>query len=48
MRQSAETENFMTSVERALEYAKLTPEAPLDSTPSMQMKEILKLNNFAK
>ncbi|OXA46434.1 Multidrug resistance-associated protein 4 [Folsomia candida] len=33
MRQSAETENLMTSVERALEYAKLDPEAPLESKP---------------
>lgn len=33
MRQSAETENLMTSVERALEYAKLDPEAPLESSP---------------
>lgn len=35
MRQSAETENLMTSVERALEYAKLEPEAPLESEPGM-------------
>ncbi|XP_035703251.1 multidrug resistance-associated protein 4 isoform X2 [Folsomia candida] len=31
MRQSAETENFMTSVERAQEYVKLESEAPLES-----------------
>ncbi|CAL8104285.1 unnamed protein product [Orchesella dallaii] len=33
MRQSAETENLMTSVERAMEYAKLEPEAALESKP---------------
>ncbi|CAL8104322.1 unnamed protein product [Orchesella dallaii] len=33
MRQSAEVENLMTSVERNVEYAKLTPEAPLESEP---------------
>ncbi|ODN04666.1 Multidrug resistance-associated protein 4 [Orchesella cincta] len=29
IRQSAETENYMTSVQRAFEYCNLTPEAPL-------------------
>jgi len=33
MRQSAETENLMTSVERALEYSKLESEAELESKP---------------
>lgn len=33
MRQSAETENLMTSVERALEYANLKPEAAVESKP---------------
>lgn len=33
MRQSAETENLMTSVERALEYSKLDSEADLESSP---------------
>ena len=33
MRQSAETENLMTSVERALEYSKIESEAALESTP---------------
>jgi ATP-binding cassette subfamily C (CFTR/MRP) protein 4 len=33
MRQSAETENLMISVERILEYVGVKPEAPLASTP---------------
>ncbi|CAL8111094.1 unnamed protein product [Orchesella dallaii] len=33
MRQSAEVENMMTSVERSLEYADLPSEAPLESQP---------------
>jgi hypothetical protein len=33
MRQSAETENLMTSVERAIEYSHLESEAELDSKP---------------
>lgn len=30
IRQSAETENYMTSVQRAFEYSNLKPEAPLE------------------
>jgi len=33
MRQSAEVENLMTSVERNIEYARLPSEAPLESSP---------------
>ena len=33
VRQSAEVENQMTSVERIFEYSRLTPEAPLESEP---------------
>lgn len=33
VRQSAEVENQMTSVERVIEYSRLTPEAPLQSKP---------------
>lgn len=31
MRQTAETENFMTSFERAMEYTSLEPEAPWET-----------------
>jgi ATP-binding cassette subfamily C (CFTR/MRP) protein 4 len=37
MRQSAETENLMTSVERALEYVKIESEAALESAPGMPL-----------
>jgi len=30
---SIQVENFMTSVERTIEYAKIEPEAELDSQP---------------
>ena len=33
VRQSAEVENQMTSVERVIEYSHLPSEAPLDSKP---------------
>lgn len=33
MRQSAELENQMTSVERVLEYINIPPEAVFESTP---------------
>ena len=33
IRQSAETENQMVSVERILEYSNLEPEPPLESAP---------------
>ena len=33
VRQSAETDNQMTSVERVMEYGQLTSEANLESTP---------------
>ena len=40
MRQSAETENLMTSVERALEYSKLESEAPLESKPGITSSSV--------
>lgn len=45
MRQSAETENLMTSVERALEYAKLEPEASLESEPGKDSLECVENAN---
>ena len=38
VRQSAEVENQMTSVERVLEYSNLEPEAPLDTKNGMYFK----------
>ena len=51
MRQSAETENLMTSVERVMEYGDLPSEAELTSSdPEKQFHQgkysILFLNNF--
>ncbi|XP_011138927.1 probable multidrug resistance-associated protein lethal(2)03659 isoform X1 [Harpegnathos saltator] len=39
MRQSAELENQMTSVERVLEYSKINSEPPLESAPDKKPKE---------
>jgi ATP-binding cassette subfamily C (CFTR/MRP) protein 4 len=35
VRQSAETENYMTGVERAFEYCKIEPEAPLETSKGL-------------
>lgn len=44
IRQSAEVENQMTSVERVLEYTNVPQEAALESTPSNYL--INNLNNY--
>ncbi|CAL8111765.1 unnamed protein product [Orchesella dallaii] len=39
VRQSAETENYMTSVQRAFEYCNLKPEAPLEKTDDTKLHQ---------
>ena len=43
VRQSAEVESQMTSVERVLEYSNIDPETPIDSKKSTTSKDISKL-----